>query len=220
MYLGLQEAAEEAGCSYYIRAGYAPKIYPWFITRPVTSWTTTVDWDAGQATTSSTTQKSDVLHVPNKHFGGLQCVLGWVNCIRSFWDLNTPFKICVFMTALLETWSPNLFLLRWIRLSKGLTWDIHRLTDSFKNSCSRKNTHQRGCEPLWNSWREILSLPMLSNPKLRKKYLQTMNAAERGTSVYLSALYTEPIFLPTVIAKMAELQGRILCWKPYHESFD
>lgn len=35
-----------------------------------------------------------------------------------------------------------------------------------------------------------------------------MNA---GTSVYLPAFHTEPLFLPTVTAKMAELQGHILC---------
>lgn len=182
----------------------------------MTFWTTTIDWDAGQATTSSTTQKSDALHVSNKqHFLRLQCVPGWVNYTRSVWDLNTPFKICVFMTALPETWPPNLFPLRWIRLSKGLTWDIHHLTDSSKSSCSRKNTSQHGCEPLWNGWREILSSYAVKS-KLQEKISADHECSQNG---HICIFACTP-HRATVIAKMAELQGRILCWRPYHESFD
>lgn len=107
----------------------------------------------------------------------------------------------------------------WSLTGEGLTWDIRHVPDSFKSSCWRKNTSQHWFELLWSSWRETLCQPSVSIPKLRKKTADH-ESAERGTSISLPAHYTEPLFLPTVIAKMAELQGHVFCWRPYHESFD
>lgn len=72
---------------------------------------------------------------------------------------------------------------------------------------------QIGSELLWAA-EEMFSLP------IGGKTLQTLNAAETGTSISLPEHYTEPIFLPAVTAKMTELQGHVFCWRPYHESFD
>lgn len=152
---------------------------------------------------------------------GLLALAGWANCTRSTSDLNPPFKTCLHLPCVsspghLITTTTKKFDHSQVNQTeqgtdlhltvlKALVWGkIHVNIDlSFSGVAERRSSVFPWC--LFQSW---------------GKKLQTTNAAETGTSVSLPEHYTEPLFLPTVIAKMAELQGHVFCWRRYHESFD
>lgn len=146
---------------------------------------------------------------------------GWAKCTSNVPDLNQPFKTCIFILLVPGPWhlittSTNKFDHSQVNQTEQRT-DLH-LTDlkalvhgkiyvkldlSFSGAAGRRTSVFPSC--LF---------------QLGGKKLQTLNAAETGTSVSLPEHNTEPLFLPTVTAKMTELQGHVFCWRPYHESFD
>jgi len=134
---------------------------------------------------------------------------GRANCTRSTANLNPPFKMCVFILFVpgLPDTMTNKFDHSQVNQTEQKT-DLHltvlkalvqgRIQVNIDLSFSGVTERESSVFP----WCLFQS---------RGKKLQSMNITETGTSLSLPEYYTKPLFLPTAIAKMAELQGHVFC---------